>query len=97
MPSNPNSRMGKDVGGAGGLEFYFLNALQWFCSKFFCFVNLEITKGRLGLTLGWVWIPLLGAVTDFVFSGAFLEKSLARNMQELVGSIQDTSLVDGQL
>lgn len=44
-----------------------------------------------------MWILLLGAVGDFVFWGAFLEKSLARNMQELVGSIQDTSLVDGQL
>lgn len=49
MPSNPNSRMGKDL----ELEAWdFFNALQWFCSKFFVFLTLEVTKGRLGFRLG---------------------------------------------
>lgn len=72
--------------------------ISGFVLNFFFFLNLDIccceaegTEGRVEL----VRISLLGV--GFVFWEDFLEKSLARSMQELVGRIQDTSQADGQL
>lgn len=51
MPSNLNSRMGKDL----ELEAWdFFNALQWFCSKFFVFLTLEVLKAGWGSRWGCV-------------------------------------------